>query len=81
MANRQLAAATISFALCFAAWGLISAFALTFGEIYQLSASQTALLVAVPVLLGSRARLPMGLLTGAAPCLLRCSCFPPFLHS
>jgi NNP family nitrate/nitrite transporter-like MFS transporter len=63
MANRQLAAATISFALCFAAWGLISAFALTFSEIYQLSASQTALLVAVPVLLGSLARLPMGLLT------------------
>src|SRR6476469_8985005 len=63
MSNRQLAAATISFALCFAAWGLISAFVLTFGEIYQLSASQTALLVAVPVLLGSLARLPMGMLT------------------
>src|SRR6266540_2009673 len=63
MANRQLAVGTISFAVCFAAWGLISAFAPRFREMYHLSASQTALLVAVPVLLGSLARLPMGLLT------------------
>jgi NNP family nitrate/nitrite transporter-like MFS transporter len=34
-----------------------------FGALYSLSASQTALLVAVPVLLGSVARLPMGMLT------------------
>lgn len=85
MANRQLAAATISFALCFAAWGLISAFALTFGEIYKLSASQTALLVAVPVLLGSLARLPMGLLTDrfggrtVFTALLLFSAIPPLL--
>ena len=85
MANRQLAAATISFALCFAAWGLISAFALTFGGIYQLSASQTALLVAVPVLLGSLARLPMGLLTDrfggrtVFTALLLFSAIPPLL--
>ncbi len=63
MAHRQLWAGTISFAVCFAAWGLISAFAPRFRELYGLSASQTALLVAVPVLLGSLARLPMGLLT------------------
>src|SRR5579864_2345497 len=85
MANRQLAAATISFALCFAAWGLISAFALTFGEIYRLSASRTALLVAVPVLLGSLARLPMGLLTDrfggrtVFTALLLFSAIPPLL--
>ena len=30
MANRQLAFGTISFAVCFAAWGLISAFAAHF---------------------------------------------------
>jgi hypothetical protein len=60
MANRQLALGTISFAICFAAWGLISAFATRFREIYNLSASQTAFLIAAPVLLGSLARIPMG---------------------
>ena len=63
MARRQLALGTISFAICFAVWGLISAFAPRFREIYHLSATQSALLVAVPVLLGSLARVPMGLLT------------------
>ena len=50
-------------ALGFAAWGLISAFAPTFRTQFGLSAQATAFLVAVPVLLGSLARLPMGLLT------------------
>ena len=36
---------------------------LVFTGLYGLTASQTALLVAVPVLLGSLARLPMGMLT------------------
>jgi nitrate/nitrite transporter NarK len=55
--------ATASFALSFAAWGLIGGLASTFTGLYQLTASQTAFLVAVPVLLGSLARLPMGMLT------------------
>ena len=63
MPKRQLALGTVSFAICFAAWGLISAFAPKFREMLHLSASQTALLIAVPVLLGSLARIPMGLLT------------------
>ena len=63
MPRRQLALGTVSFAICFAVWGLISAFAPRFRELYHLSTSQGALLVAVPVLLGSLARLPMGLLT------------------
>ena len=58
-----LALATISFAVCFTAWGLISAFAPRFRDILHLTAFQTALLVAVPVLLGALARLPMGMLT------------------
>ena len=62
-ARRHLALATISFTLCFAAWGLISAFAPRFRTLFALSAMQTALLVAVPVLLGSLARIPMGMLT------------------
>jgi len=85
MPNRQLAVGTVSFALCFAAWGLISAFATRFRDIYHLSASQTALLVAVPVLLGSLARLPMGLLTdrfkgrGVFAALLAFSAVPALL--
>ena len=58
-----LVLATVSFLLSFAAWGLVGGLASTFTSIYGLSASQTALLVAVPVLLGSLARLPMGILT------------------
>src|SRR3954452_11643219 len=62
-ATRNLAYGTISFAICFAAWGLISAFAAEFGRELGLSGQSTAFLVAVPVLLGSLARLPMGMLT------------------
>ncbi|MGZ4839027.1 MAG: MFS transporter [Terriglobales bacterium] len=60
---RHLALGTITFAICFAAWGLISAFAPVFRQRFHLTASQTALLVAVPVLLGSLARIPVGMLT------------------
>jgi NNP family nitrate/nitrite transporter-like MFS transporter len=60
---RALALATISFTLSFAAWGLIGGLASVFTGLYNLTASQTALLIAVPVLLGSLARLPMGMLT------------------
>jgi MFS transporter, NNP family, nitrate/nitrite transporter len=62
-AVRALVLATISFALSFAAWGLVGGLASVFTNLYALTASQTALLVAVPVLLGSVARLPMGMLT------------------
>ena len=58
-----LGLATVSFALSFAAWGLVGGLASIFTALYSLTASQTALLVAVPVLLGSLARLPMGMLT------------------
>jgi len=60
---RNLTYATLSFALAFAAWGLISAFATTFRAELHLSGQATALLVAVPVLLGALARLPVGVLT------------------
>ena len=60
---RNLGYATFSLALGFAAWGLISAFASTFRTQFQLSAQATAFLIAVPVLLGSLARLPIGMLT------------------
>ena len=62
-AGRHLALGTISFTLCFAAWGLISAFAPALRAEYHLSAKAAALLIAVPVILGSLARIPMGMLT------------------
>ena len=61
--TRALVLATISFALSFAAWGLVGGLASVFNGLYRLTASETAFLVAVPVLLGSLARLPMGMLT------------------
>jgi NNP family nitrate/nitrite transporter-like MFS transporter len=61
--RRHVVLGTISFTVCFAAWGLISAFAPRFREQFHLTASETAFLVAVPVLLGSLARIPMGMLT------------------
>jgi NNP family nitrate/nitrite transporter-like MFS transporter len=58
----HVALGTLSFAVSFAAWGLVSAFAPRFRERFGLTASQTALVVATPVLLGALARLPAGLL-------------------
>src|SRR5438105_15174914 len=60
---RHLALSTISFALCFAMWGLVGAFGPVFREMFHLSGTEAAFLVALPVLLGSLARLPMGMLT------------------
>jgi MFS transporter, NNP family, nitrate/nitrite transporter len=80
-----LALATISFAVCFAAWGLIAAFAPRFREVLHLSATQAALLVAVPVLLGSCARLPIGMLADrfggrlVFAALMLAVCIPAFL--
>jgi NNP family nitrate/nitrite transporter-like MFS transporter len=59
---RHLTLATISFGVTFAAWGSIAAFAPRFREAFELSATATSLLVAIPVLLGSLMRLPMGML-------------------
>src|SRR5512135_926489 len=60
--KRHLILGTVSFTVCFAAWGLISAFAPGFRQKFHLSATQTAFLVAVPVLLGALARIPIGML-------------------
>jgi hypothetical protein len=62
-ASIQLGLGTLSFVVCFAAWGLISSFAPRFSETFHLTATQTAFLIAVPVILGALARLPMGMLT------------------
>src|SRR5512144_336820 len=63
MTRRHLLLSTLSFTLCFAMWGLIGAFGPVFSQTFGLSGTQAALLVVVPVLLGSLARIPAGMLT------------------
>src|SRR5690242_14963614 len=60
--NLQLILGTVSFAICFAAWGLIGAFAPHFREVFHLTGTETALLVGVPVLLGALLRILTGML-------------------
>jgi MFS transporter, NNP family, nitrate/nitrite transporter len=60
---RALVVATVAFAANFWAWGLLSPLAPDYREVLELSALQTSILVAVPVLLGSVARIPIGALT------------------
>ena len=62
-AQANLALATIGFGLCFAVWSLISPLAPQFQKSLGLTDTQTALLLALPVILGSLARIPMGILT------------------
>jgi nitrate/nitrite transporter NarK len=59
--QRHLALGTGAFFLCFAGWGLVAGLASQLRVRFQLDASRTALLVAVPVLLGALARLPLGI--------------------
>src|SRR5436189_1470586 len=61
--NRHLALSTVSFALCFAMWGLIGGLGPILRQTFGLTNTQAALLVVVPVLLGSLARIPAGMLT------------------
>ena len=60
--KRALALSTIGFAITFAVWGMLSALAPKFVEMYHLSFVKKSVLIAVPVLLGSIGRLPMGIL-------------------
>ncbi|MBM3947494.1 MAG: MFS transporter, partial [SAR202 cluster bacterium] len=62
MERRILAQGTIGFALAFAVWGLLSGLAPLFKQQYSLSQTQVSLMVAIPVLLGSLGRIPVGLL-------------------
>ena len=61
-ASRALVLSTLGFAVTFSVWGLLGALAPRFREMYGLSAWQTSVLIAVPVLLGSIGRLPAGIL-------------------
>ena len=59
----MLVLATVGFAVNFWAWALLSPLAPKFKDVLQLSAFQQALLVAVPVVVGSVGRIPVGALT------------------
>src|SRR5438132_56577 len=62
-AARNLVLATVAFALCFTAWSLIAPFAKTFKHDLHLDYTEALLLTAVPVVLGSLLRVPLGILT------------------
>ncbi|WP_166849528.1 nitrate/nitrite transporter [Isoptericola sp. BMS4] len=59
----QLALATAGFAICFWAWALLSPLGNSYGERYGLSDFEVSVLVAVPVIVGSLGRVPIGALT------------------
>jgi NNP family nitrate/nitrite transporter-like MFS transporter len=59
----MLAVATAGFAVNFWAWALLSPLGPRFKDNLQLSALQQALLVAVPIVVGSLGRIPVGALT------------------
>lgn len=59
----MLAVATAGFAVNFWAWALISPLGAFFTDALELSAVQKSLLVAVPVVVGSLGRIPVGALT------------------
>jgi MFS transporter, NNP family, nitrate/nitrite transporter len=62
-ANTMLALATVGFAVCFWAWALIGPLGSAYASDLGLSALQTSLVVAVPVVVGSIGRIPVGALT------------------
>ncbi|OKK08067.1 MFS transporter [Streptomyces sp. CB03234] len=62
-AYRNLVVATVGFTLTFWAWNLVSPLGGDYRERLGLSSFQQSLLVAVPVLVGSLGRIPVGALT------------------
>lgn len=61
-AKQSLALGTVGFAVCFAVWGLLSGLMPILKKELHLDATHASLLVAVPVVLGSLGRLPVGIL-------------------
>jgi NNP family nitrate/nitrite transporter-like MFS transporter len=62
-AGRNLALATIAFAACFTAWGMLAPIAPDLQDELGLSNTETSIMIAIPVVLGSLLRIPLGLLT------------------
>ena len=83
--GRNLTLATAAFLLCFSAWGMLAPLAPKLEDRLGLSNTQTAVMIAVPVVLGSLLRIPLGALADRiggrrvfAAMLLFCA-FPPLL--
>jgi NNP family nitrate/nitrite transporter-like MFS transporter len=62
-ATRNLVLGTLAFAVAFTVWGLLAPLARKFEDDFGLSDTETAVLIAIPVVLGSLLRIPMGWLT------------------
>lgn len=60
---RNLTLATVAFALCFSAWGMLAPMAPKLEDHLGLSNTETSIMISIPVLLGSLLRLPLGVLT------------------
>jgi NNP family nitrate/nitrite transporter-like MFS transporter len=81
----NLVLATAAFALCFTAWSLIAPFAKTFKHDLGLDYTAALFLTAVPVVLGSLLRVPLGILTDRYggriifTLLLACAALPAIL--
>lgn len=59
---KALVLSTIAFAVAFALWGMISPLAKSFQTTFNLTEGQTWFLIAIPVLVGSLGRIPIGML-------------------
>ena len=59
-ADRNLVLATIAFGVCFAAWGMLAPLAPDLQDDLGLSDTETSVMIAVPVILGSLLRVPIG---------------------
>jgi NNP family nitrate/nitrite transporter-like MFS transporter len=81
----QLALGTLGFAVCFAAFGALSAMMPEVRKTFHLTETQKWMAIAIPVLLGSLGRIPLGVLTdrlgGRTMFILTliCSIIPVFL--
>ena len=62
-ATRQVILATIAFAVAFSAWGFLAPIAPDLQDELGLSNTETAIMISIPVVLGSLLRIPFGLLT------------------
>jgi MFS transporter, NNP family, nitrate/nitrite transporter len=58
--GRNLALATAAFGLCFAAWSMLAPLAPKVQDKLGLSDTETAVMLAIPVVLGSLLRIPLG---------------------
>lgn len=61
--GRNLALATLAFALCFSAWGMLAPLAPRLQDDLGLSGTESSIMISIPVVLGSLLRLPLGALT------------------